>query len=234
LEISRKPVIISHCSAAGANKVKGAGTDVLDDETIREMVGTLLQEEGYRIETAQNGEEAMRLEAPEIHPSHPKVKEPYKNIAGKTESGWGDLERGLAESFLVREDRFDGPPVTHCYMEPQATLASYDFSGKLNVWTSSQGPFIKRAKLATTLGLPFSNVRVLKAYVGGAYGGKVDLFSHEFCASLLSMKAQRPVKIVCTREEVFESARHGQPIFVELKTGVKKTEPGGSTSQSDQ
>ena len=38
----------------------------------------------------------------------------------------------------------------------------------------------------------------------------------------LSIKAQRPVKIVCTREEVFESARHGQPIFVELKTGVKK------------
>jgi 4-hydroxybenzoyl-CoA reductase subunit alpha len=107
-------------------------------------------------------------------------------------------------------------------MEPQATLASFDPSGKLNVWTSSQGPFIKRAKLATTLGLPFSNVRVSKAYVGGAYGGKVDLFSHEFCASLLSIKAQRPVKIVYTREEVFEFARHGQPIIVQLKTGVKK------------
>ncbi len=107
-------------------------------------------------------------------------------------------------------------------MEPQATLASYDLSGKLNVWTSSQGPFIKRAKLATTLGLPFNNVRVLKAYVGGAYGGKIDLFSHEFCASLLSMKTGRPVKIVWTRQEIFEASRHGQPIIVELKTGVKR------------
>jgi 4-hydroxybenzoyl-CoA reductase alpha subunit len=192
------------------------------DEYVAEEALSLIQVDYEELPAVFDPEEAMKPEAPEIHPSHPKVKEPYKNIGGKTESGWGNVEKGFAESFLVRQDRFDGQLRTHCYMEPQATLASFDFSGKLNVWTSSQGPFIKRAKLATTLGLPFSNIRVLKAYVGGAYGGKIDLFSHEFCASLLSIKAQRPVKIVCTREEVFESARHGQPIFVELKTGVKK------------
>ncbi len=192
------------------------------DEYVAEEALSLIQVDYEELPAVFDPEEAMKPEAPEIHPSHPKVKEPYQNIGGKTEAGWGNVEKGFAESFLVREDRFDGQLRTHCYMEPQATLASFDFSGKLNVWTSSQGPFIKRAKLATTLGLPFSNVRVLKAYVGGAYGGKIDLFSHEFCASLLSIKAQRPVKIVCTREEVFESARHGQPIFVELKTGVRK------------
>jgi DNA-binding response OmpR family regulator len=32
-----------------------------DDEAIRQMVGTLLVEEGYQIEMAHNGEEAMRL-----------------------------------------------------------------------------------------------------------------------------------------------------------------------------
>jgi 4-hydroxybenzoyl-CoA reductase subunit alpha len=192
------------------------------DEYVAQEALNLIQVDYEELPAVFDPEEAMKPQAPEIHPSHPKVKEPYKNIGGKTESGWGNVEKGFAESFLIREDRFDGQLRSHCYMEPQATLASFDFSGKLNVWTSSQGPFIKRSKLATTLGLPFSNVRVLKAYVGGAYGGKIDLFSHEFCASLLSIKAQRPVKIICTREEVFEAARHGQPIFVELKTGVKK------------
>jgi len=192
------------------------------DEYVAEEALNLIQVDYEELPAVFDPEEAMKPEAPEIHPSHPKVKEPYKNIGGKTESGWGNVEKGFDKSYLVREDRFEGQLRTHCYMEPQATLASFDLSGKLNVWTSSQGPFIKRAKLATTLGLPFSNVRVLKAYVGGAYGGKIDLFSHEFCASLLSIKVQRPVKIVCTREEVFESARHGQPILVELKTGVKK------------
>jgi CO/xanthine dehydrogenase Mo-binding subunit len=102
------------------------------------------------------------------------------------------------------------------------TVASYEPGGKLNVWTSSMGPFLKRAKLARTLGLPFSAVRVQKAWVGGAFGGKIDLFSHEFCAALLSIKTGRPVKVEASREEIFAAYRHGQPLIVELKTGVKK------------
>ena len=35
------------------------------------------------------------------------------------------------------------------------------------------------------------------------------------------MKAARPVKIVATREEIFTAYRHGQPLIMELKTGVK-------------
>lgn len=167
-------------------------------------------------------EEAMKPGAPEIHPTHPKVHEPYSNIAGKTETEWGDLDSGFSESDYVREDRFESHLRTHGYLEPQVTTASFDPGGKLNIWTSSQGPFIKRAKLARTLGLPFSAVRVQKAYVGGAFGGKIDLFSHEFCAALLSIKAGRPVKIEASREEIFSAYRHGQPLIVEIKTGVKR------------
>ncbi|MCG6878233.1 MAG: xanthine dehydrogenase family protein molybdopterin-binding subunit [Deltaproteobacteria bacterium] len=167
-------------------------------------------------------EEAMLPGAPEIHPTHPKVKEGLLNIGGKTTSGWGDVAAGFEEADYVREDRFESHLRTHGYLEPQATVANFDADGKLTVWTSSQGPFIKRAKLAKTLGLPQSAVRVKKAYVGGAFGGKIDLFSHEFCAALLSMKTCRPVEIIATREEIFTAYRHGQPLIVTIKTGVKK------------
>ena len=167
-------------------------------------------------------EEAMKPGAPEIHPSHPKVMESLSNLGGKTETGWGDVEKGFEESFLVRTDRYESHLRTHGYLEPQACLANYLPGGKLEVWTSSQGPFLKRAKLARTLGLSFSSVRVRKAYVGGAFGGKIDLFSHEFCASLLALKTARPVRMVASREEIFAAYRHGQPLIVELKTGVDK------------
>ncbi len=167
-------------------------------------------------------EEAMLSGAPEIHPTHPKVNEGLSNIGGKTTSVWGDVEAGFKEADYIREDRFESHLRTHGYLEPQATVANFDSDGKLNVWTSSQGPFIKRAKLAKTLGLPQSSVRVKKAYVGGAFGGKIDLFSHEFCAALLSMKTSRPVEIIATREEIFTAYRHGQPLIVTVKTGVKK------------
>ncbi|MEW6672515.1 MAG: xanthine dehydrogenase family protein molybdopterin-binding subunit [Thermodesulfobacteriota bacterium] len=167
-------------------------------------------------------EAAMGPEAPEIHPRHPKVTDPFSNIAGKTESGWGDVEEGFARSDHVREDRFESHLRTHGYLESQVTVADFESGGKLNVWTSSQGPFLKRAKLAQTLGLAQSAVRIHKAYVGGAFGGKIDLFAHEFCAALLSMKSGRPVKIEASRDEIFSAYRHGQPLIVNLKTGVKK------------
>ena len=197
-----------------------AAVAALDPYAAEEALG-LIRVEYEPLPAVFDPEEAMGPDAPHIHPSHPKVKEPYRNIAGKTETGWGDVERGFAESDLVRTDRFESHLRTHGYLEPQVTLASWE-AGKLNVWTSSMGPFLKRAKLARTLGLPYSSVRLHKAWVGGAFGGKVDLFSHEFCAGLLSRKTGRPVKVEASREEIFAAYRHGQPLIVEVETGVKK------------
>ncbi len=168
-----------------------------------------------------DAERAMDPSAPEIHPSHPKVKEEYANIGGKSEGGWGDVERGFAESHYVREDRFESQVRTHGYLESQVTLAHWE-GDKLNVWTSSMGNFVKRAKLAKTLDLPYSAVRIHKTYVGGTFGGKIDLFSHEYCAARLSILTGRPVRIVASREEIFSAFRHAQPLIVEVKTGVKK------------
>ena len=167
--------------------------------------------------------EAMQPGAPQIHPSNPKIASevPYSNIGGRTTAGWGDVEAGFAQADYVREDRFESHLRTHGYLEPHATIAHWE-NDRLNVWTSSMGTFIKRAKLARTLDLPYSAVRVHKAYVGGTFGGKIDLFSHEYCAARLSMITRRPVRIIANREEIFSAYRHGQPLAMELKTGVKK------------
>lgn len=198
-----------------------AGVAAIDEDTAEEAL-SLIKVDYEPLPAVFDPEEAMKPEAPEIHPNHPKVKEPYRNIGGKTETGWGDLEKAFRESYLIREDKYYCQMRTHGYLEPQATVAHYDFSGKLNVWTSGMGVFLKRAKLAKTLGLPYGSVRVLKTYVGGAFGGKIDLFNHEYISALLSMKTHLPVKIVYSREEVFKAARHGQPLIVQIKTGVAK------------
>jgi CO/xanthine dehydrogenase Mo-binding subunit len=192
-----------------------------DPYTLEEAL-SLIQVDYEPLPAVFDPEEAMQLGASEIHPSHPKVMEPLSNIAGKTQTEWGDIDAGFSQSDYVREDRYESHLRTHGYLEPQVTAASFEPSGKLNVWTSSMGPFIKRAKLARTLKLPFSSVRVQKAYVGGAFGGKVDLFSHEYCSARLSMKTGLPVKIEATREEIFTAYRHGQPLIMDIKTGVKK------------
>ncbi|HOP85919.1 MAG TPA: xanthine dehydrogenase family protein molybdopterin-binding subunit [Syntrophorhabdaceae bacterium] len=167
--------------------------------------------------------EAIKPDAPDIHEFRlPDLIEPFKNVGGRCANSFGDMEAAFKKAYLIREDRFETQLRTHCYLEPQATVAYYDVNGKLNVWTSSMGVFRKRMHLSKTLHMPLSKIRIHKSWVGGAFGGKIDLFSHEFCTSLLSIKTGKPVKYVAERDEIFSYFRHGQPMVIDLKTLVAK------------
>lgn len=193
------------------------------DQVIAQQAIDLIEVEYELLPAVFDPFEAMKPDAPEVHPTHPNVRSEtaLSNIAGRTATGWGDVDEGFAQADYVREDRFESHLRTHGYLEPQATLAHWE-DDKLNVWTSSMGTFVKRAKLAKVLDLPYSAVRIHKTYVGGTFGGKIDLYSHEYCAARLSMITGRPVRMVATREEIFSAYRHGQPLVMEIKTGVRK------------
>ena len=64
-------------------------------------------------------------------------------------------------------------------------------------------------------------IRLIKPAVGAGYGGKCDPFCTELCASHMSRKLGRPVKIVLSREEVFYAHRGRHPTRMWLKMGVK-------------
>ncbi|MBI4330738.1 MAG: molybdopterin-dependent oxidoreductase [Chloroflexi bacterium] len=183
-------------------------------------------------------EEAMKPGAPAVHdeivPTTTSAWEdwgakkktlPYKvvnNICATTNIAFGDVEKGFRESDYIREDRFVAVATAHTAMEPHVAVASYNPAGSLEVWLSSMGNEMKRFWLAKTLGIPISKVRVHKTYVGGAFGGKINLFAYEFLASFLSRKTGAPVKIALTREEVFMTGRTSHPMIITLKTGAKK------------
>jgi len=167
--------------------------------------------------------EAIKPDAPDIHTFRlPDLVEPFKNVGGRCANSFGDVEAAFKKAYLIREDSYESQLRTHCYLEPQATVAYYDVNEKLNVWTSSMGVFRKRMHLSKTLNMPLNKIRIHKSWVGGAFGGKIDLFSHEFCTSLLSIKTGKPVKYVAERDEIFSYFRHGQPMIVDLKTAVAK------------
>ncbi|MCP4297083.1 MAG: molybdopterin-dependent oxidoreductase, partial [Proteobacteria bacterium] len=65
----------------------------------------------------------------EVQPNHPKVKDNFSNIAGKTTTGWGDIDQGFAEADLICTDRFESHLRTHAYLEPQTTIADYHADG---------------------------------------------------------------------------------------------------------
>ncbi len=161
-------------------------------------------------------EEAMADGAPLLHEGF------ERNINIHVPIGIGDVERGFQESYLVREDTFVSEEESYFMTEPYAVLANYDASGNLEVWMPNASPHTKAKALANVLNMPLSKVLVRKISIGGAFGGRSDVFPGEFIAALLSIKTRRPVKIVYTREENTTATRQGHSMITRIKTGVDR------------
>ena len=142
----------------------------------------------------------------------------HKNVALQ----FGDVEAAFAASHLVREDAFYFEGNTHLPMEQHAAVAHFGADGKLTLWSSTQTPHYVHRLLTRILDLPGAHIRVIAAPVGGGFGGKLDPFAHEIAACRLSQLTGRPVKIACTREEVFYIHRGRHPVLMWIRTGFTK------------
>jgi len=161
--------------------------------------------------------EAIKPGAPRIHDDVPN------NISTSIRKEFGKGEQAFEECDFVFEDTFYSQAVNHAPLEPHAAVAQFDpLRGEIVIWSSTQIPFFLRRNLATTLLVPESKIRVIKPKVGGGFGGKIDMFAKDFCACWFAMKLGRPVKFVYEREEVFIATRQRHPMYVTVKTGVKK------------
>ena len=75
--------------------------------------------------------------------------------------------------------------------------------------------------MAASLGIEVSQVKVTPMEIGGGFGGKFPLY-HDPVAALLSKSTGRPVKIVMSRKEVFESTGPTSGSYIRIKIGATK------------
>ena len=133
----------------------------------------------------------------------------------------GDLDAGFAEADVVVEGDFITKPVHQGYIEPHAVVADSTQEDKAVVWCSSQGHFRVQQQTAAMLGWQPSQIKVLPAEIGGGFGGKTTIYL-EPLAVLLSRKANRPVKMVMARDEVFRATGPASGTHIKVKLGAKK------------
>jgi len=202
------------------DKVRYVGDEIaavaaVDKATALEAV-SLIRVEYEELPAVFTVEEALAPDAPQLHDKYPG------NICAEVHQEFGDVAAALAECDLVRTTTFKNKRQDAAFIEPMGCIASYDLSGRLTLYSSTQVPHYVQRTVAMVLGLPVGRVRVVKPYVGGGFGIKAAANSGEMAASLLSMRTGRPVKLIYDREQVFMfgRARHG---FVHtMTTGVKK------------
>jgi CO/xanthine dehydrogenase Mo-binding subunit len=143
------------------------------------------------------------------------------NVVERLQFAQGDVEKGFAEADVIVERTFDTKPMHQGYIEPQGCIADYNEDGQIYLMCCTQAPFVYRDRLSQMLQLDASRINVQQTELGGGFGGKTGFYA-EPLAIILSKKAQRPVKIVLTRSEVFRSTGPVSGTDSRIKMGCTK------------
>lgn len=201
------------------DKVRYVGEDVaavaaVDEETALEAL-SYIKVDYKPLPAVFDPIEAMQEGAPQIH------QEYKNNINIHIHIDVGEVDKAMKKAYLVREDTFRAAGEAYAMMEPYTVVAWYR-NGFLDLWMPNAGPHVRAKALSNLLRMPLNRVRVRHIFSGGAFGGRSEVAPGDLVASLLSIKAGNPVKLVLSREENATSSRQVHDIMATIKTGMKK------------
>lgn len=133
----------------------------------------------------------------------------------------GDFAGAFAAAPVQIDATYTTPDHAHAMMEPHASIAAWE-GDKLTLWTSNQMIDWSKSDMATTLGLPKENVRLLSPYIGGGFGGKLWIRADALMAALGARAAARPVKVALTRPLMFNNTTHRPATIQRIRIGATK------------
>ena len=143
------------------------------------------------------------------------------NTLGYTHLIRGDAAAAMAKADAVVRSRYVADGSQGAPIEPRAVVAQWQ-GDKVTVWSSTQVPFSAKGGVATVLGIPETQVRIIVPLLGGGFGSKCD-FHFEGHVAALAKAAGRPVKLVFSRREEFIAPDHRREgITAEFETGVMR------------
>ncbi len=156
--------------------------------------------------------EARKPDAPRIHGSN--------NVIASWKLRKGDVEAAFKKADAVVEGTYRTPRQEHAHIEPEAGVSWVDDMGVINVRYASQ--VIEHYRdIASVLGVPDSQVRVIGTLIGGGFGGKEDITVEVFLA-LLAWKTRQPVSLTYTRKEMGYGRHKRPPMVLKYKHGATK------------
>ena len=193
-----------------------AAVAAIDTDTAEEAID-LIEVDWEPLPAVFDAEEAMKDGAALVHDDKPN------NIAMHLDLERGNVAQAFAESDVIVEDTFTSMPQWHCSIETIGSVAVYATSGKYTVYMNTQTLFNARYRIATALGVPETDVRIIQSAVGGGFGGKSCDDNNALVAAVLAKKARKPVKLINTREEEFLAGCRPRVFMkINVKMGFKK------------
>ena len=139
------------------------------------------------------------------------------NLINEFEYSFGDVDAVDMAGLTVVEGSFYTSPTTAASMETHQSLAYWSPEGRLTVHASTQKPFPLRAELAKALGIHETKIRIVKEFMGGGFGSRIDMHAPDPICAFLAQKTGTPVKMVYSRTEEFLATRTRHPFWMEAR-----------------
>lgn len=159
--------------------------------------------------------EAKKEGAPQIFKEYPG------NVNTEIHHHFGDVDKAFKDAYYVRTDRLDGQRTYHAFIENHCSIAYWE-GKRVTLYSSIQSVHYLQYHLARVLGMKMGDIRVLKTYIGGGFGGKLDPCINDFGAVIMSKITGQPVKMSYDHKETFLNGRGRHAMFMEYTTGVTK------------
>ncbi len=134
----------------------------------------------------------------------------YRLLKGSPDAEFENAEH-------VEENTFYMPHRSHTQIEPHAAIARWE-DGEIEIYASTQSPFVVRNTIADMFGLPFTAVKVKTQYLGGGFGGKSDVTIEPLLAYIARAVPGQWVKLTLSREEAFNATVVGRGARVTIRS----------------
>jgi len=119
----------------------------------------------------------------------------------------GDPDAAFKTAPVKIDETYGTPTETHNPIELHASVADFD-GQNFTLYETTQAVCNSQDVLAQMLGVPIQNVRVISRFLGSGFGGKLWPWPHAMIAAQASRNLGRPVKLVVTRDMMFQNVGH--------------------------
>lgn len=131
----------------------------------------------------------------------------------------GDPEAAFKTAAVKVDETYTTPTETHNPIEMHASVADFD-GQSFTLYETTQAVCNAQDVMAQMLGVPTENVRVISRFLGSGFGGKLWPWPHALIAAQASRNLGKPVKLVVTREMMFQNVGHRPPTQQRVRLGA--------------
>lgn len=128
-------------------------------------------------------------------------------------NAWSNAPYTVEAEYTIKAE-------VHHPMEMHATIAEWTGTDTLKLYDKNQGVNNVQRTFARLFGIPEKNIEVTSEYVGGGFGSGLRVWPHALATIMAAKQVNRPVKLMLTRQQMFNSVGYRPASWQKIKLGA--------------